>query len=271
MGHPDHALDDRLGGPRPGQAVGAGAAPAVDPGAQFDRQGSGCHRQHGGAGDAQQSPAEASHIRLGLERLPMEPQIAGRGQGDDRLLDIHTLDEMQHGDGDQEGEADQPGSSLAAADAPGQHDQAHRAQGGQRRGRLGHRDGKQLVQEIEPVAERLCQCRQQGEEPRPQDHQRPRAPYPPAAHLGRMDAGPGLALREGRDHFRLQGARADTRLDHRGWPGPAPAGWRRADLAGHERGERAGRCPPPPPPMPSDGRPGRRGGARVPTGARVVR
>ena len=146
---------------------------------QLDRQRAGHHRQHGGAGRRRAIPGPAGPRPSWPGTTPgAATDTPAAARAIDRFLDVDALDEVQHGDREQEGEADQPGPSLTAADAPGQHDQPHPGQGGQGGGRLGDGHGKQRVQDVEPVADRLCQCRQQGQEPGPQDHQRGQAAHP---------------------------------------------------------------------------------------------
>ena len=87
--------------------------------------------------------------------------------------------------GGEQGHGHQPGAALAPQDAAGEHDHPDAGQGHQRAGGLGHLDGQVLLDQVQVVAQRRGERREQVDQPRPRT-----GPWRPSGGSGAPGRGP---------------------------------------------------------------------------------
>ena len=91
---------------------------------------------------------------LGPEALALDDQQGEDARADDQRDDVGGVEQVQGERRDEQRHGDQPRAPLAPQDAPREHDHADAGDGRQRPGRLDHRHGQVLRDEVQVLAQR---------------------------------------------------------------------------------------------------------------------
>ena len=156
-------------------------------------------------------------LRLRPEQLALDQEEDEHGGAHEQRDDVGVVGEMQQQRHAEQGDGDEPGAALALEDPARQHDHADAGDGTERPCRLDHRDRQVLGDELQVLAQRFGDGRQELD--RPGDEERDGRDPPDATHPDAVggDLGRGRPRRPARPAGRQLGVHvggAGPALDH---------------------------------------------------------